>query len=1006
MKYIVALLFVLLYSTISYAQPPAHALWKLSWSDEFNGINADLDTGWNSSNGGYLSTSINCSRWRRNAVVKDGTLKMYYRKEKTSGGSGATAWSYDWTAASISTKRKFKFGYYECRYKIASSKGTNNSFWLISSKNADTSIKTFEIDINEGQFARNSTDTWHQIRTNVHNWSDTFRNSSGTLTHPTATFHTNPSPWYNTGYEYHTMGLEWNEKELIWYVDGKIIRRTPNVNAYRSAVNCFDEAPVLLSGATIPWMSGINGVIPDSVDGKFMEVDYVRIYDKITQPETKVICRGDEFSLTASPGIPDATTYRWQVSIFSNGSYLDWTDIVSGTIGTTTALGIGANYSGVTTNTLTVRNGPNSLQNARFRCRLTTNTLSTTATVPSGSVAYTAPFVRFSDTVSITINQPVVATVNSINSVNYLGSTVRLNATATGGSGVFNNYNWFGPNSFTSSSQLAFISDFGVNNNGTYSVIVTDSLGCKDTASINITAISSNNPPLLISTTTPTTITAFDNLNLVANPSGGSGIYSNFSWIGPNNFVANSQNPIINAATAVNSGVYTVFVTDNAGFTASRSIPITVNKRTQSISFTAISNRTYSGSESTAIPLVATATSNLPVSYRSSNTALISIVGNTFIANRKRPDYSIELPSTISTNKVRIYTTQTAHFHIREFRVFAPNANGYPQSPLEDNADYEVDGLENYAERSTTTVNVSGTFDDTNFAFQAGNANDGIVSTSWVSQTGSTPKFIELTFNTVLPIGCVQFVNGFFSSNVWQGLMTSFNVQYWNGTAWVDIYDCNTTITAMQPGDDNTLAATAIQRLCVNITNRSITNQTNTLPVDITAFTVEENNKTVALQWTVQNEVNVAFYEVQKSINGLSWQVVSKVNASNASQYATIDYQPFLLANKVFYRLRMVDSDGTFKFSKVQSIEKLANQLSLQVFPNPTTDVLKVLLENASTISMPFEISVYDLLGKKVISKTSNNVLTTIHTNTLKAGWYVVEVHTVAQHFRQKFLKQ
>lgn len=1004
MKYVISLLLGLAYSMLLIAQPPNHAQWKLSWSDEFNGVNADLDTGWNSSNGGYLSTSINCSRWRRNAVVKDGTLKMYYRKEKTSGGSGASAWSYDWTAASISTKRKFKFGYFECRYRIATSKGTNNSFWLISSKNADTSIKTFEIDINEGQFAQSSSDNLNQVRTNVHNWSDTFRNSSNTLTHPTSGLTVNPSPWYSIGYNYHVMGLEWNENELIWYLDGKIIRRSPNVSAYKAAVNCFDFAPVLLSTATIPWMSGINGVIPDSVNGKYMEVDYVRIYDKVTQPDTKVICRGDEFSVVASSGIPDATTYRWQVSIFSNGSYLDWTDIVSGTIGTTTALGIGANYSGVTTNTLVVKNGPSTLQNARFRCRLTTNTLSTTSTVPSGAVAYTAPYIRFSDTTSITVNEPVVANITSVNTVNYLGSTVRLNATATSGSGTFTNYNWVGPNSFTSSTQLAFISDFTVNNNGTYTVQVTDSLGCKDTASITVTAVSSSNSPLVIGTTTPSTLIAYSNLNLVANASGGSGVYTTFSWIGPNGFTSSLQNPTIASATTVNSGTYTVFVTDNTGFTASRSISVLVNKRSQTISFTTIANRTYTGSESTAIALTASASSGLPMSFKSSNTALVSIVGSTFIANRKRPDYSIELPSTITTNKVRIYTTQTAHFHIREFRVYAPNVGGYPQSPLEDNADYQVDGLINYADLSTTTVNASGTYDDTNSDYQAANANDGIVSTSWVSQTGSTPKFIELTFDAAVPVGCVQFINGYYSANTWQGLMTSFNVQYWNGTTWVDVYDCNTTISAIQEGDSNNIAAVATQRLCINTTSKTITNTTS-LPVTLLSFNVNKRNEQQSvLNWQVANAINFSRFEIEVSTDAQFFSVLNTVKFNGESYQYIDDLSKYHLGSVVYYRLKMVDKDGSYNYSEIKQIDLHSSQLLL-LYPSPATSKLTVQLGNYSSLKN-VELKITDWLGRKVTQATLNINSVTLDVSKYPAGCYVLSLTVDGNVISKKFIKE
>lgn len=74
----------------------------------------------------------------------------------------------------------------------------------------------------------------------------------------------------NFANEYHTYGLEWTEKELIYYFDRKVIRREPNRF-------CYTSAPILLSLAIMTWA----GEVTDALDGTFMEVDYVRVYNRI-----------------------------------------------------------------------------------------------------------------------------------------------------------------------------------------------------------------------------------------------------------------------------------------------------------------------------------------------------------------------------------------------------------------------------------------------------------------------------------------------------------------------------------------------------------------------------------------------------------------------------------------------------------------------------------------------------------------------------------------------------
>lgn len=69
--------------------------------------------------------------------------------------------------------------------------------------------------------------------------------------------------------EFHVYGLEWTEKELIFFYDDKELRREPNAF-------CRGEAPVLLSSAIIKWA----GAVTEKIDGTSMDVDWVRVYRK------------------------------------------------------------------------------------------------------------------------------------------------------------------------------------------------------------------------------------------------------------------------------------------------------------------------------------------------------------------------------------------------------------------------------------------------------------------------------------------------------------------------------------------------------------------------------------------------------------------------------------------------------------------------------------------------------------------------------------------------------
>jgi len=72
---------------------------------------------------------------------------------------------------------------------------------------------------------------------------------------------------FNLAKEFQTYGLEWTDTTLIFYFNGRELRREKNTF-------CDHPAPVWLSLAVIPWA----GTITDAIDGTRMEVDYVRVY--------------------------------------------------------------------------------------------------------------------------------------------------------------------------------------------------------------------------------------------------------------------------------------------------------------------------------------------------------------------------------------------------------------------------------------------------------------------------------------------------------------------------------------------------------------------------------------------------------------------------------------------------------------------------------------------------------------------------------------------------------
>ncbi len=154
-------------------------------------------------------------------------------------------------------------------------------------------------------------------------------------------------------------------------------------------------------------------------------------------------------------------------------------------------------------------------------------------------------------TIAVVVNAiPPAPTVSSNSPV---CATTNLNLTAASIAGA--NYNWTGPNGFTSTLQNPVISSATPANSGTYYVTTVSADGCTSPAS-SITVlvnplpaepVLTSNSPVCSGNSIVLTCTAYPGVV--------------YQWTGPNSFTSNRQNPVIDNAETVNQGRYTVVIT-------------------------------------------------------------------------------------------------------------------------------------------------------------------------------------------------------------------------------------------------------------------------------------------------------------------------------------------------------------------------------------------------------------------------------------------------------------
>ncbi len=145
------------------------------------------------------------------------------------------------------------------------------------------------------------------------------------------------------------------------------------------------------------------------------------------------------------------------------------------------------------------------------------------------------------------------------------------------------------------------------------------------------------------------------------------------------------------------------------------------------------------------------------------------------------------------------------------------------------------------------------------------------------------------------------------------------------------------------------------------------------LPVSIRSYEVKEvlgSNGQIANNWSAANELNVAYYNVQRSIDATNFSNIGQVAAKGNGGYSFLDLNAGLYAKykTIYYRLQIIDKDGSIRYSKTISVELTVNRLPLTVFPNPSKSFIII---NGKGVK---EIRLIDNLGRVVLSNKLMNV--------------------------------
>ncbi|HEY6902207.1 MAG TPA: T9SS type A sorting domain-containing protein, partial [Puia sp.] len=166
------------------------------------------------------------------------------------------------------------------------------------------------------------------------------------------------------------------------------------------------------------------------------------------------------------------------------------------------------------------------------------------------------------------------------------------------------------------------------------------------------------------------------------------------------------------------------------------------------------------------------------------------------------------------------------------------------------------------------------------------------------------------------------------------------------------------------------------------------------LPVNFLSFTATNRNNTALLSWEVTQQSNVQQYIVERSTDGASFTMIGSVAFKSNPLYQFTDDNLPAAGGTIYYRIRELDIDGQFVYSKIVTIQpgNLAGRLS--VYPNPATNSVTVSFScsNPGAISLRlFDLKGSQLWQQQYIAGAGQNTVQIDYIRNLPTGVYILQ---------------
>ena len=170
------------------------------------------------------------------------------------------------------------------------------------------------------------------------------------------------------------------------------------------------------------------------------------------------------------------------------------------------------------------------------------------------------------------------------------------------------------------------------------------------------------------------------------------------------------------------------------------------------------------------------------------------------------------------------------------------------------------------------------------------------------------------------------------------------------------------------------------------------------LPIELVYFEGHKIGERVRLDWKTEVEINNDFFEVQRSTDGQTFEVIGIVDGSGTTSVPQV-YQywdeSLPTTEFIYYRLRQVDYDLSYVYTNVVVIRntKIGSDVTFTLFPNPASDYVELEFDGSSMEKA--SITLYTTDGKLLFQQDAASEFKSSSRVTLDISDYAMGIYFV-----------